>query len=186
VPKRTVSYRADLLQSLTNPIEAASYLNAAMGDSLEMFLDALKDVAQAHQIAKVAKEAGVARESLYRSLSNQGNPTLEMLHSVLKALKLRIEIASGAARSRGPVPKRRSSEKLHLRNIAVISTGQMGLFPEIANLATEAVPVASRFVRPMSEKYKSVPVFANAQDVTNPPYIANFQNIAVGAVQVVQ
>jgi probable addiction module antidote protein len=171
---------------LTNPIEAASYLNAAMEDSLEMFLDALKDVAQAHQMSKVAKQAGVARESLYRSLSSQGNPTLEMLHSVLKALKLRIEIASGTAISRERVAKRRPSEKLHRRNIAAISTGQMGLFPEIANLATETLPVASRFVRPMPQIYRPVPAFANPQDVTIAPYIANFQNITVGTRQALQ
>jgi probable addiction module antidote protein len=177
VPKRTISYRADLLQKLTNPSEAASYLNAAIDDSLEMFLDALKDVAQAHQMSKVAKQAGVARESLYRSLSSQGNPTLEMLHSVLKALKLRIEIASGASRSRERVPKRQQGERLSRRNATAMSTGQMGLFPEIANLVTETAPVASKFVRTMSDRYRPTPVFAEPQDVTIPPYTANFQSI---------
>ena len=186
MPKRTVSYRADLLQSLTNPSEAASYLNAAMEDSLEMFLDALKDVAQAHQMSKVAKQAGVARESLYRSLSSQGNPTLEMLHSVLKALKLRIEIASGVGRPRALVPKGRPSEKLHRPNIAAISTGQMGLFTEIANLANESAPVVSRFVRTIPERYRPVPVFVNTQDVTMPAYMANLQSFTAERYKVVQ
>ena len=98
MPKRTTSYRERLLQSLTVPAEAASYLNAALEDSSEMFLDALKDVASARQISRVAREAGVARESLYRSLSSDGNPTLDMLSSVLKALDLRIIIAKESSR----------------------------------------------------------------------------------------
>ncbi len=40
---------------------------------------------QAHQMTKVAKDSGVQRETLYRSLSEQGNPTLQTLTLVLGA-----------------------------------------------------------------------------------------------------
>ena len=84
----TRSYQESLLEDLSNPIVASEYLNAAKEDSREMFLVALKDVAQARQMTKVAKEAGVQRETLYRSLSSTGNPTLETFDSVLEVLGL--------------------------------------------------------------------------------------------------
>src|ERR1035438_6788415 len=87
------SYRDALLESLKDPDEAREYLNAAFEDSREAFLKALKNVAQAHQMAKVAREAGVQRETLYRSLSEDGNPTLDTLYSVLGAVGLTLNVA---------------------------------------------------------------------------------------------
>jgi probable addiction module antidote protein len=75
------------------PEEASAYLNAALEDSPEAFLKALRNVAQARQMSKVAKEAGIQRETLYRSFSEQGNPTFETLSSVLGALGMKISIA---------------------------------------------------------------------------------------------
>lgn len=82
------SYRSRLMEKLTDPSEAKHYINAAWKDSNEMFLEAVKDVAQAHQMSKVAKNSGMAREALYRSLSKKGNPTFETLIAVLKVLGL--------------------------------------------------------------------------------------------------
>jgi probable addiction module antidote protein len=59
-----------------------------------VFLKALKKVAQARQMTKVAQEAGVQRETLYRSLSENGNPTLETLSSVLHALGMELRVAA--------------------------------------------------------------------------------------------
>ena len=44
-------------------------------------------------MAKVAKDAGIQRETLYRSFSEQGNPTFETLSSVLCALGMKLSIA---------------------------------------------------------------------------------------------
>jgi len=90
--KRLRSYGEWQLEKLTKPRVAANYLNAALADSPEMFLKALRKVAQAHQMSRVAKEAGVQRETLYRSLSEQGNPTLATLQSILSAVELGITI----------------------------------------------------------------------------------------------
>ena len=95
---KTSSYRESLLKSLTDPAEAEAYLNAAIEDSPEAFLKALRNVAQANQMASIAKQSGVTRESLYRSLSEQGNPTFATLSSVLKALGLTLRIAPAANR----------------------------------------------------------------------------------------
>ena len=54
---------------------------------------ALRDIATAYGgLAKVAAEAGLSRESLYRSLSPKGNPTLKTLLAVLKAVGLRLSV----------------------------------------------------------------------------------------------
>jgi probable addiction module antidote protein len=91
---KTRPYRELLLERLANPEVASYYLNAAIEDSPESFLKALKNVAQARQMARVAKDAGVQRETLYRSFSEQGNPTFATLSSVLGALGMRLMVAT--------------------------------------------------------------------------------------------
>jgi len=90
---KTSSYRKSLLNALLDPVEASAYLNAAFEDSPEAFLKALKNVAQARPMTKVAMEAGIQRETLYRAFSEQGNPTFETLSSVLGALGMKLSIA---------------------------------------------------------------------------------------------
>ena len=76
----------------------AEYLNAALEDTEEpaVLRTALRRVAEASGgIAKVAKAAGVERESLRRELSARGQPRLSTLVAVTKAvgLKLTVETA---------------------------------------------------------------------------------------------
>jgi probable addiction module antidote protein len=54
----------------------------------------LRHLAQAQGIAKVAKSAGIERESLYRALSVHGNPRLSTLFAVTKAIGLRLTVES--------------------------------------------------------------------------------------------
>ena len=78
-----------------DPEFAAEYLRAALEDSDEpsVLLVALRRVAEARGgIAKVAKAAGVERESLYRALSVRGNPRLSTLVAVAKAVGLRLTV----------------------------------------------------------------------------------------------
>jgi probable addiction module antidote protein len=77
-----------------NPDFAAEYLKAALGDEDEprVLLIALRHLAQAQGIAKVAKAAGIERESLYRALSIHGNPRLSTLVAVTKAIGLRLTV----------------------------------------------------------------------------------------------
>jgi probable addiction module antidote protein len=84
------------MQRLADPAEAETYLNAGLADSIPAFLKALGNVVQARQTAEVARQAGVQRETLYRSLSETGNPTLGTLSGVLKVLGLRIAIETDA------------------------------------------------------------------------------------------
>src|SRR5712671_808269 len=77
-----------------DPNFAAEYLKAALEDEDEprVLLIALRHVAQARGIAKVAKAARIERESLYRALSVRGNPRLSTLVAVTKAIGLRLTV----------------------------------------------------------------------------------------------
>ena len=74
----------------------AGYLRAAMlsGDA-GFVADALGVVARAKGMSKVATEAGMSRESLYRALSPKGNPEFGTVLGVLKALGFRLEVCVG-------------------------------------------------------------------------------------------
>ena len=84
---------------------AVEYLKAAM-ESLDdpedraAGLIALRTVAEAYGgLAAVARAAGVSRESLYRSLSPSGNPTLKTLLAVLSTVGMRLSVEAGDRRA---------------------------------------------------------------------------------------
>jgi probable addiction module antidote protein len=91
---RSKSYKKSLVERLKNPKEAAAYLNASLEDEdLRVFLVALRDVTEAHGgISSLAKETDLNRESLYRTLSLQGNPTIINLFLMLDALGLELNV----------------------------------------------------------------------------------------------
>lgn len=94
--KASISHDEAIVAELRkNPDFAAEYLRAALEDNDEpsVLLVALRRVAEARGgIAKVAKAAGVERESLYRALSVRGNPRLSTLVAVAKAVGLRLTV----------------------------------------------------------------------------------------------
>ena len=77
---------------------AVEYLKAAMEsldnpDDRAAGLLALRTVAEAYGgLGAVAAEAGISRESLYRTLSAKGNPTLKTLLAVLKAVGMKLSV----------------------------------------------------------------------------------------------
>jgi probable addiction module antidote protein len=78
---------------------AAEYLKAAMEDTEEprALLVALRHVAEARGgIAKIAKAAGIERESLYRALSPRGNPRFATLVAVTKAMGLTLTVETSS------------------------------------------------------------------------------------------
>ena len=91
--KVTEKYESNLEKDLLDPVEAAEYLNAALEDgSQEVFLMALKDIANAKGISEIARETKLNRENLYRILSTQGNPKLKSLNSVLHSVGLKLSV----------------------------------------------------------------------------------------------
>lgn len=96
--KPSVPYEDGLKEDLVDPTDALAYLNAALEDgSQEVFLLALRDVAEARGITKIAREALLNRESLYRTLSERGNPRLSSLRALLDALGLKLAIGTKEA-----------------------------------------------------------------------------------------
>jgi len=91
----TTSHRERLIRELRADAKlAVAYLNAAAEDEdPRICLVALGTVAEAKGMAKVAKAAGVPRESLYRALSSVGNPRFSTFHAILKAAGLRLAVA---------------------------------------------------------------------------------------------
>ena len=77
-----------------DPEFAAEYLRAALEDGdPEILLIALRRLAEAQGgVAKVAKAAGIQRESLYRALSSRGNPRLTTLMAVIRAVGYKLTV----------------------------------------------------------------------------------------------
>lgn len=102
--RRNVNYKDDLLQDLQNDPEfAAAYLSAAIADSREAFLIALRDVAEAkYGMSQLANRARANREALYRALSKDGNPRFTTLESVLNALGMDLSVRLKTAAKRVP------------------------------------------------------------------------------------
>lgn len=91
--KRDKSYEDSLLQSLTNPEEAAAYLEAAMElEDKEVLLIALRQVVKAHGMAEVARCASLGEKTLFKTLSADGNPTLDTISRILHSLGLRLSV----------------------------------------------------------------------------------------------
>ncbi len=89
-------YREDLLKELQDPEFAAHYLDEviALKDRKALMI-ALKDVVDARGgVGALADKVSLQRQSLYKVLSKQGNPTLETLGEILKPLGLRLSVAA--------------------------------------------------------------------------------------------
>jgi probable addiction module antidote protein len=92
----SVSHDECVIEELRNdPQFAVEYLKVALDDTENpgVLLIALRRVAEARGgIAKVARLAGIERESLYRALSAKGNPRLSTLVAVTKAVGLKLTV----------------------------------------------------------------------------------------------
>jgi probable addiction module antidote protein len=103
-------YKDDLLADLADPEYAAHYVTAAYRESRGAFLVALKDVADARLgMTKLAGSVKAHRVSLYRALSEEGNPTLSTFNSIVEALDLDVSFSprSAAASNSRPVKSKR-------------------------------------------------------------------------------
>ncbi len=86
-------YQKYLIDSLKDPAEAVEYLNASLdeaADMPELFLVAMRNVAEAHGISRLAKKTRLNREYLYTMLSKRGNPRYESLAKLLRAMGIRL------------------------------------------------------------------------------------------------
>ena len=98
---RSRKYQDFLLEELKDHDKAVAYLNTALEESLRgdeeskhLFLLALRNVAEAHGgISYLAKKTNLGRESLYKTLSENGNPKWHTLVSLVLALGLNLRLS---------------------------------------------------------------------------------------------
>lgn len=88
----------DAVDYLETEEDIVAYLEAAFEDGdPRLVAAALGDVARAKGMTKVAREAGLGRESLYKALSPDGNPEFATVLKVMRALGLRLHASAVAA-----------------------------------------------------------------------------------------
>ncbi len=89
---KTLAY--DVAEQLRTPEEMAAYLDAWLTeapDDAAGIARALGDIARARGMSQVARDAGLSRESLYKALSESGNPSFATILKVARALGVRFQ-----------------------------------------------------------------------------------------------
>src|SRR5258708_7936375 len=92
-------------KTVYKPFDAAAYLDsdeviveylsaAAEGANPDVFVAALGNVAKARGMARIAKDSGLGRESLYKALSTGAHPRFETINSVLHALGVKFTVVA--------------------------------------------------------------------------------------------
>ena len=93
--KKLKTYKWDPVRYLKTDKDRAAYLEAALEENDAALVAAvLGDIARSKGMSRVAKKAGVGRESLYKTLSGKGNPKLETLLKVTHALGLKLTVST--------------------------------------------------------------------------------------------
>lgn len=108
---KLVDYKTEKIARLRDPRYAQEYLNASLeeyfsdGDN-KAFLIAIQDIARAQGgMSRLANNANLRRQSLYKALSGDGNPRLDTLHATLTSLGFKLQVELVPARSNSLSPK---------------------------------------------------------------------------------
>jgi probable addiction module antidote protein len=86
---RTSTVAYDVAEQLRTPEEMAAYLDAWLEEAPEDtagITRALGDIARAKGMTQVARDAGLSRESLYKALGENGNPSFATVLKVARAI----------------------------------------------------------------------------------------------------
>jgi probable addiction module antidote protein len=86
----------DVAEHLKTDEDMALYLEACLeeaGDDAAFIAKALGDIARAKGMTQLAKDTGLGRESLYKALSGEGNPSFATILKVMRALGLQLHAA---------------------------------------------------------------------------------------------
>ncbi|REG52061.1 putative addiction module antidote protein [Paraburkholderia sp. BL6669N2] len=85
--------RFDASDYLDSEEAIAEYLNAALEDGdADVLLAAIADIAKARGMAKVAADAGLGRESLYKTLAPGSKPRIDTVLKLLRALGVKLNV----------------------------------------------------------------------------------------------
>ena len=89
--RKTTTRHYDAAEQLDSPEEIAAYIEAALEDGdPRVIAHALGTVARARGMSDIARKTGLGRESLYKALSPDGNPSLATVLKVVHALGVRL------------------------------------------------------------------------------------------------
>jgi len=83
----------DSAEYLASDEDAALYLEACLeeaGDDAAFIAKALGNIARARGMSQLARDTGMGRESLYKALSGDGNPSFATILKVTRALGMRL------------------------------------------------------------------------------------------------
>jgi probable addiction module antidote protein len=90
--------RFDASDYLDNEEVIAEYLAAALQDpNPDVFLHAVADVAKARGISRVAKEAGLGRESLYKALAPGAKIRYDTVRKLMDSLGVRLTVTTSGS-----------------------------------------------------------------------------------------
>lgn len=88
----------DVANYLRDEADVEAYLQVVMEDGDPALLAAaLGDIARARGMTQLAKDTGLSRESLYKSLSGERAPSSDTLFKVMRALGFKLTVASTTA-----------------------------------------------------------------------------------------
>jgi probable addiction module antidote protein len=96
---KTITTIYEVADHLRSPEEMAAYLDGCFeeaGDDAAFIAKALGDIARAKGMSKIANDAGLSRESLYKSLSGERNPGFDTILKVMGALGLKLHVEAGS------------------------------------------------------------------------------------------
>lgn len=94
IQARTQTTLYDTAEYLKTEEDVRLYLEACFeedsGDGA-LIRAALNDVARARGMSQIAKSAGMARESLYKALSTEGNPSFSNMLKIIQSLGFNLQ-----------------------------------------------------------------------------------------------
>ena len=83
----------DVVDFLDSDEALVEYLNVALEENdPKYFAKALGNVARAKGMSSVSEATGLGRQSLYRALSDDGNPRIDTLFRVIDALEVKLAV----------------------------------------------------------------------------------------------
>lgn len=97
--EKPVTTEFDVTDYLKSPEDIAGYLDAWLTEAPQDtagIARALGEVARARGMTYVARDSGLSRESLYRSLAEEGNPSFATVLKVMQALGVRLRVEPAA------------------------------------------------------------------------------------------
>ena len=95
----TTLQRFDAADYLTSDAVVAEYLTAALAETdPDVLLQAIADVVKARGVARIARETGLGRESLYKSLAPGASPRYDTVIRLVRALGVELRAAPTTGR----------------------------------------------------------------------------------------